>query len=111
MKERVAFSVLLGITCFLIGVIALAVTQKVVNRLDTAPTGMVGVEILKHCHDGDDRWTLLETDCGQRCYIEAYRGEVGDRFYMWPDKIKGYRNPDSLEMRTLPPIDLGEKDE
>ena len=112
MKERIAFGFLLGITCFLVGVIALAVTQKVVNRFDTAPSGMVQVEILKHCRSGDDKWTLLETHDGQRCYIECYRGEVGDCFYMWPDQIKGYRNPDSLEMRTLPPpIDLGEKDE
>lgn len=81
-----------GCTCGLL-VTGVATVTEVISATEPE-SALVDVEIIAHCRNSEGtQWTLLETGCGQRCYIYAYRGQEGDKFKMHPDDIDGYQPP------------------
>jgi len=110
---QVPFLIACCVCTFMFGVLTTLGVQYWDEARRVPPTGMIEVEILEHCYSQKDgKWTLLEAADGQRCHIDAYRGNVGDKFFAWPDNLGGYRTPTQpLDMMIPPPqIDLADKD-
>ena len=69
---------------------------------------LVKVKVLEECQKEDHSpWWLLETEDGQRCYVEYYVGKPNDKFALWSNKLQGYRlQPSDQEPKITPPIIL-----
>ena len=105
--------------CILAGVIGLATGCNLAWLMAPKPNPqavavttdnkLVKVTILERLTGEDgNHWWLLETEDGQRGYVDYYVGKPGDKFALWSDKIGGYRlrpsNLDPISPIVLPKL-------